>query len=260
MLAVYIDLVMLLNFGIDLLLLIAADRLSGHCSSFVRLFMAAAVGALYAGACLIPGFSFLQNTFWRVISLGILSAIAFGLKITSIRRAILFVLLTLALGGAALGLGTQGIPSLLLCAVIILLLCIYGLGGKIGNKEYLQVELHYKEKRKVISALVDTGNTLIDPVTSQNVTVLGSNIAYELLGLSETQLRDPIGTIAASGISGLRLIPYHAVGVSSGLLLSISMDAVLINGREAGNVVAFAPSVFQNSEGYQGLVGGTYYV
>jgi len=254
------DLVMLLNFGVDMFLLIAADRLSGYCSRLPRILAASAVGAVYAGICLLPGFQFLQNIFWRIISLCCLSTIAFGCQRSTIRRGILFAFLSMALGGAVMCMESKTIVSISLCAGIVLILCIFGFGGKRSGREYVSVELYYKGKRKVITALVDTGNTLTDPVTSQSVTVLGSSVAGELLGLTDKQLCDPISTMANVAVPGLRLIPYNAVGVSRGLLLAIAVDAVKINGREVGNIVAFAPSAFQNKEGYQGLVGGMYYV
>ena len=56
---VYVDGVMLLNFLVDYLLLLGTNRLSGHPSDSRRLLASAVLGAVYSGACLLPGFRFL---------------------------------------------------------------------------------------------------------------------------------------------------------------------------------------------------------
>lgn len=253
---VYIDLVMLLNFGVDLLLLMAADRMAGYKTGFLRLCAAAALGSAYAGACLVPGFNFLQAILWRIVSLLAIITVAFGCCRSALRRGILFSFLSMALGGAVLGLNCGGFLSLLLCAGIILLMCMYGVGGKVAQKEYVKVELMYKGKRKTITALKDTGNSLIDPVTGRHVLVLGSDLAWEVLHLTEEQVRDPISTVATAQIPGLRLIPYSAVGTASGLLLAASLDEIRVGSQKVSNLVALSPNRIRSKEGYQALMGG----
>lgn len=253
---VYLDLVMLLNFGVDLLLLLAADRMAGYKTGILRLCAAAVLGSAYAGACLLTDFRFLQGVIWRIISLLIIGGVAFGCGISALRRCILFCFLSLALGGAALGLNCGSMLSLLLCAGLILLMCLYGIGGKVMSKEFVEIELIYKGKCRTITALKDTGNTLIDPVTGQNVLILGSDLAWDILGLSEKQLSDPIRTISTVQITGLRLIPYSTVATQSGLLLAASMDEIRIGSQKVSNIVAFSPAQFRNTEGYKALMGG----
>ena len=106
--AVYLDLVILLNFLVDFLLLMGTNRLAGYPAGMGRAAAASVFGGLYGGACLIPGFQFLGNILWRVVSLGLMGALAFGLDRSTLRRCVLFVLLSMALGGAALGLRSSG--------------------------------------------------------------------------------------------------------------------------------------------------------
>lgn len=254
--AVYLDLVVLLNFCVDFLLLIASSRLAGYRCGFWRAIVASAVGAIYAGSCMLPGFYFLQGLLWRLVCLSVISVIAFGCSRSAIRRAVLFVFLSMALGGAAMGITCNHFLSLLLCAGGILLLCVVGVGGRITGREYVPVELALNGKRFQLTALKDTGNTLSDPVTGQQVLIVGSDVAWDILGLTPQQLSDPIGTMASLSIHGLRLIPYNSVGRSSGMLLGVTMDSVTIAGQPAGRLVGFAPDAFRNAEGYQGLTGG----
>ena len=252
---VYLDLVMLLNFLVDFLLILGTNRLAGYPASPLRAAAASAVGGIYGGVCLIPGFSFLGNNWWRLIFLCLMAAIAFGWNRSALRRGVLFVLLSMALGGIALGLGSGGGLMLIAAAGGVALLCAVGFQGKIGARQYLQAELVFAGRKKLLTALCDTGNTLRDPITGSSVLVVGADVAWELLGLTDAQLAAPIETLASAGIPGLRLIPYRAVGQPCGMLLAIKIDSVKIGGKGCAPIVAFAPHKLGN-EGYQALAGG----
>ena len=48
---VYLDLLMLLNFLIDFLLLVCAERLAGFLPAFRRISLASLLGGIYGGIC-----------------------------------------------------------------------------------------------------------------------------------------------------------------------------------------------------------------
>lgn len=252
---VYADGVMLMNFLVDFLLIMGTNRLTGYPLKAARASAGAAVGSLYSGACLLPGFRFLGGTLWRIVSLAAMSGIAFGWNLGSVRRALFLVFLSMALGGMAIGLGNGSAVALALAVIIMILFCVMG-GGKIRHRRFVTLELRHRDIRRKLTALVDTGNLLSDPLTGQSVTVVGTNIAWEMVGLSREQLLDPVGTLAKTNITGLRLIPYRTVGKPAGMLLAISMDEVRINGEIAGRIVAFSPEMFEE-EGFGALTGGT---
>lgn len=252
---VYLDLVILLNFLVDFLLLFGTNRLAGYPASVGRTAGAAALGGIYGGVCLIPGFSFLGNTCWRLVFLGLMAVIAFGWNRSALRRGVMFVLLSMALGGIALGFGSGGWLMLIGAAAGVALLCAVAFRDKPGARQYLQAELTYGKQKKHLTALCDTGNTLRDPITGGNVLVVGADVAWELLGLTDAQLAAPIETLTAARIPGLRLIPYRAVGQPGGMLLAIKIDSVRIGGKGCDPIVAFAPHKLGN-EGYQALAGG----
>ena len=254
---VYLDIVMILNFAVDLLLLLATNRLAGFDPSVGMCALASALGAVYAGACFLPGFHFLGNTLWRIVSLALMSAIAFGWDKTALRRGVLFVLLSMALGGIALGLGQEGFGNLIASAGGLCLLCLLGFQGKVGASRFIPVELFYGEKSLRLTALRDTGNTLCDPVTGQQVLVTGAEVARELTGLTQEQLRDPVATLAQKPIAGLRLIPYRAVGQEQGMLLALRLPKVKVGSWQGSSLVAFTPEGLQKSGAYQVLTGGT---
>lgn len=253
---VYLDLVFGLNFLVDLLLLVGTNRLCGFPAAWKRCAVAGVLGGLYAALCLVPEVSFLGNTLWRVVFLGLMGVAAYGFQTSAFRRTLVFVLLTMALGGLAMGLGSGSIASLTAAAGGVFALCFLGFRDGIGQRVYVPVRLCYDGKQLQLLALQDTGNTLRDPVTGERVLVLGADAAKRLTGLTRQQLASPVETLASGCRKGLRLLPYRAVGQANGMLLAMRMDSVVINGKNSGTLVAFAPEGLDMEGTYQALVGG----
>lgn len=251
--AVYLDLAVILNFLVDFLLLLGTNRLLGFPPEARRGAAAAGVGALYAGACLLPGFAFLGNFLWRLVCLGIMGALAFGTTREAAQRTAVFVLLSMALGGAALGLG--GFLGILGAAAGVCLICLLGFRGRRLGQQFVPVELCCEGIRVRLTALRDTGNGLRDPITGERVLVIGPRAAVRLTGLREAQLRAPVETVAAKALPGLRLIPYRAVGREGGMLLAMRVPKVRIGSWQGAAVVAFAPEGLDGT--YEALIGGT---
>lgn len=250
----YIDLLVVLNFAVDFLLLLGTNRLAGYPPSPGRAALAAAFGGVYGGVCMLPGFRFLGNTLWRLVSLTLIAMIAFGFRRSALRRGILFTLLSMALGGIALGLGGGGFWALVAAAGFLCILCAVGFRGKVGGSAYVPVELCYAGKRLRLTALRDTGNTLRDPVTGQQVLVVGAEVAQKLTGLTRQQLEKPVESMGS--MPGLRLIPYRAVGQPGGMLLALRIPEVKIGSWKGSSLVAFAPEGIGSEGEYQALTGG----
>lgn len=250
---VYLDGVIFLNFLVDFLLLLAAGRLCGFPVKFGKAVAGGALGGVYAALCLLPGFAFLGNFLWRTVSLWAMAVIVYGFSLSALRRGLVFVFLCLALGGAVMGIGKGGILGIVCAAGILCILCCVGFQGRLGANTYLPVELSYGEKRLKLTALRDTGNTLCDPVTGQQVLVIGADVAQKLTGLTPHQLKTPVETVGI--IPGLRLIPYHSVG-GCGFLLALRLQDVKIGGWQGSALVAFAPEGLSKEGAYQALTGG----
>ena len=250
--SVYLDIAIALNAVIDFLLIVGSNRLCGYPLGGKRAALAAAVGGLYGGACLIPGIAFLGGFFWRLLFLAVMAAIAFGVTKSAVRRAIVFILLSMALGGAAQCIGKGGIPGLIAAAGAICLMCAFGFRGRIGQSRFLPVELSYGGKQMHLTALCDTGNMLRDAVTGRPVLVVGAEVAQKLLGLSGEQIASPVETVGT--LPGLRLIPYRSVGKKGGMLLGMRFSQVRIGDQRGSTLVAFAPEGLSGE--YQALTGG----
>lgn len=253
---VYLDLVVILNFLVDYLLILGTNRLAGYPTSYGKSALASLLGALYGGACLLPGFSFLSNMLWRAVSLAVMACIAFGINRSAVQRGAVFVLLSMALGGIATGFGKGGFWVLVLSALLMWLLCRVSFRGGTGQREYIPVELSWEGRKISLIALRDTGNTLRDPLTGEQVLVAGADVGMELLGLTEHQLRHPVETLASGMLPGMRLIPYHAVGQPGSMLPAVRFRNVKIGNTYEDPLVAFAPEVLARGAVYRMLTGG----
>lgn len=249
------DLVMLLNFIVDFLLLLGTNRLSGFPAQPGRCALSAVLGAVYSGACLLPGFRFLSNLLWRTVCLGAMGVIAFGCSRSALKRGGVFLILSMALGGVALSVGRGDFLSVCLCAALLWLLCRVAFGDGVGQQSFVPITITQGGRTVSLTALRDTGNTLRDPVSGEPVLVISGELAARLTGLTPEQLRHPLETIAGRAVPGLRLIPYRAVGCG-GVLLAMRFSDVKIGTRRRSVMVAFAPEGLGRENTYQGLTGG----
>lgn len=254
---IYLDIVVLLNFLVDYLLLLGTNRLSGFPSDWKRLLLASAFGGCYGGACLLPGFRFLGNTLWRLVSLGGMAGLAFGWNRSMLRRCGVFVILSMALGGIAMSMNRLSVPGLILCAAGIWLLCRVAFGERIGGREYIPLIISHNGRQVSLTALRDSGNTLRDPVSGEDVLVISGDAAEKLTGLTREQLAAPLETISCRPFPGLRLIPYCAVGNSSGMMLAMRFSDVRLGTRQQSALVAFASEGLGKGSSVQALTGGT---
>lgn len=253
---VYIDLCILLNFLVDLLLLLGTNRLSGFPSVLGRLIPAALLGAFYSGFSLVPSLFFLASPLWYLVFLCLVAVIAFGFQKSALRRGALFFLLSMALGGIALALQQSRVEVLLLEALGLLLLTGVSFGNQPLGTRYLPVTVTLPAGSIHFTALVDTGNQLRDPVSGQPVTVVAPREAELLTGLKQEELSHPAEALLRHPGMGLRLIPYCSVGQGCGMLLGCRFSTVEIGSQKGPALLAFAPEGLGSSNMYQALTGG----
>lgn len=247
----YFCLMILLNFLVDFLLLMGANRLAGFPHAPLRCALAGGISGIYGGLCL--KYSFLGMFLWYFLILVLVTAVAYGFSVTMLRRGALFILLRLAVCGIASGSRGMG---LLAAAAVVMLMCLLGFGGRAYGREYIPVELCYNGKKIRLLALRDTGNMLRDPITGQGVLVVDAQAGQTLLGLTLDQLEDPIGAVASASVPGLRLLPYRSIGSPQGMLAAIRLDNTKIGDFRGSTVVAFAPQSLDSEGIYRGLTGG----
>lgn len=279
MTVIYIDVLFLLNFVVDYILLLATARITGEVFSRVRLAAGGAVGAAYAAMLFLPGFSWGTSILCKIAVSVFMVLTAFGARRRLLRVLLVFYGASAAFGGLILalqfleaggitierGVLYTGFDVRLLLVTAIL--CYVGLrlafervarhGGKRGDLCTAQIE--FCKKNLNLTVLLDTGNTLTDPADNRPVMVAEGKVLAPLLPV-QIDPADPVGSmerlISANERSRFRLLPYRAVGVEYGMLLAVRTDQVIVNKKTMkGLLVALSPTPVSDGGGYQALIG-----
>ena len=277
MTVVYVDLLWLLNFVANHLLLLGAGRLAGAGLRRWRIALGAALGALYAVALFLPGMGWLSTLPCKLAVAVVMVLCAYGGEVRLWRVLGLFFAASAALAGAVLGFEGLGNTTLTLQSgvlytqmdlrllLVVFLACYFvfslllrRLGAHTGA-ELVHMELTFSQRVVSMPALHDTGLSLSDPVTNRPVVVAYWRDMAWLLPAGADVAR-PIECARLChdrGIHGVRLVPYRAVGVESGMLLAFPTQQVRVNGRDMGSLLlALSPTPVSDGGAYQGLFGG----
>lgn len=284
MTVIYIDTLFLLNAIIDYLLLLSAARLAGEPLRRLRFALGAVLGGLYAVALFLPGLGFLSRPLCRLASALLMLLIAYGGSRRLLRQGLLFLLLTCALGGGVVAIGLLGqggltlgngvfYSSLDLKTVLLSAAVCYGVLTVVFRRlaahtslsgELVEVHLYLAGRKLELTALVDTGNTLTDPVSGQPVMVAEGERLRDLFPSGHrpgaADLLDPAGGMARLGTGEwqgrFRLLPYRSVGTDRGLLLAVRVDEAICGGcRQGPMLVALSPTPVSDGGGYGALIG-----
>ena len=284
MTVIYVDVLFLINSVIDYLLLLSAARIAGEPLCRGRFALGAVLGGIYAVGVFLPGFSFLRKPVYKILFAVLMMLLAYGAGKRFFRQSLIFLLLTFAFGGAVIAIGVFGGKGLtlghgvvysemdrkivFLSAAVCYVVVSFDLervGKHIGKPgELWTIKICLFEKTLDLPALLDTGNTLADPITGQGVVVVELSALKRLfpMGLRSTldELKDPAATMAQLQDelwrSRFRLLPYRSVGVSSGLLLAVRSDWIEVNGvRKMGVLLAISPTVLSDGGGYRAMIG-----
>ena len=283
MTVIYVDTLFLLNALVDYLLLLASARLAGEPLARLRFLLGAALGGAYAVAIFLPGLAFLARPLCRLASAVLIVLAAFWRSRRLLRQVVIFFALSCAFGGGVLAIGLLGGRGLTLSGGVlysemdlkIVLLSAAGCYGvltlvfqRVGQHtgpsgELKPVRLTLGERHVDMTALVDTGNTLTDPVTGRPVLVAEAEGVEKLLppGVrpEAAELRDPAGVLERLEDPWRRrfcLLPYRCVGVDRGLLLCLRLDRVQVGEEDRGPMLAaLSPTPVSDGGGYRVLIG-----
>ena len=221
----YLDSLFLLNFGMNLLLLSLVDHSTGHTATWYRLFAGAGAGA----ACYLLPFLWKGTAMGKLLLCflpGALVMLFLAFPIRSLESLWVYfrkqMLATFLVGGilAALLRGfplgrkyLPGIGMILGLGAFSGWLLVRGQKKEAGNAAYCEVELQGETGKMRICALVDSGNTLTEPISGAPVSVLDAQTFYRLW---------------PEGLPGFRAIPYHSVGKKSGILKGYPVPQMMI--------------------------------
>lgn len=251
---VYVDDMFLLNLIINYLILLATGKLCCLPLKRLRFGLAAALGALYSVAVLLPQLRFLASPITK-LALGILmTLLAFGGEKNLVKPFFAFLAISATFGGAVFaasmlagnsisdGLYINASLKVLILSFAacycVLTLVFKRFAVKLRRKT-TSVEITLCGKSAQFTALFDTGNELYDPISGLPVMVVGITAAQELLPEEciAALLRGPAEFLVSLAENEalktrFRLVPFSAVGVQSSMLPVFRPDKTLVDGKE----------------------------
>lgn len=251
---VYADSLLILHFFLNLYLLALVNRLLYKVASRKRV----AVGALLGTLCaLFPLFLPIPIIVGWIggFLLSIWVMVKYTFQIAE-RRQLLqvmekMVLITLVLGGilrlvlkysSGWWNGGAGMLGILLFAPFVYRISCRLLVKKRGQQRDCKVILHNNTKKVEIDAILDTGNTLVEPISGRPVSVAEPETLGKMLGGERTE--------------GYRIVPFRSVGKQHGLMKAYLVKSfwVEVEGgyKECQNVyVGESKEFFKEGSRYQ---------
>ena len=264
---IYIDILFLENVVINYLILLVTAKFSKSRTSNLRLFLGALVGALYLVLMIIlPEIEIYTTVLAKVILSFAIIAVTFNIeKITVYLKTLaIFYVSTFIFAGAGFallyfkqnggvvknGVIVSSIPLLgtkwteIILAIAVAGIVIRVLWDIIQNKFLrenilVQLMISIDNKAIVLYALVDTGNSLHDPLTNMPVVVVEFSAIKEILPLEiinifeggdENDLTSITNAISCSSwFSRFRLIPFTSLGKEHGMLIGFRSDFIEID-------------------------------
>ena len=277
---VYVDLLFGLNTALNYLFLRGSAAMGGCPAKFWRLMGAAVLGGLYAVAAVLPGLQPLQGLFFQILSAGGMLIAAFGWKRSTVKQGLFFFALSFAFGGVVLlvvqaaepdciFLGGRAYYAVSTPALLLLAGVSYGLAavvlrgwGTYTGGDILPMTLELNGRQVAAKALRDTGNTLRDPVSGQQIPIASWQILQRFLpeaGLRQQDFDDPARLLEVLRLQypqiRFRLVTYGAVGVPCGLLLAARCQ-IWHGKRKTSLPVAFTATELSAHGQFEILIGG----
>lgn len=266
---IYIDSLFFLNLLLDYLLLLTAGRLCSLPLIRPRIALGAAFGALYAVFAVLEG-KFLISAPIKLLSGIICAAAAYGFGKQTARAVIAFFGVSAAFGGAVYALsrlsgGSGGgrlfIPvstpilvlSFALCYAAVSLVFRYSASRPAGR--LCRVRIILGEREACFTALRDSGNELVDPLSGREVMVVELSALSRLFPEVSPGSADVPQLFMRLSEAGYRprLVFCRSVGARSTPLVCITPDEVWAAGERLPLAVALSTFPLSPDGGYQAV-------
>lgn len=239
---IYVDVFFTVNFIMDYLLLYLTSKILRKRCRKIRLFLSAFFGAIYSVIVLLPLVNHLTIvTLFSIITAFIMTLIAFGYKNKNeyLKNVAFLCFTTFFLSGVMNYLyystefgnvvqnvlkGTSNksvntrkfiFVTLFSYGIMIFAIKLYKVQRK--NEQIIyEVKLSFRGKSVVTKGLLDTGNSLKEPISGKIVHVAENKIIKPMIEGDE------------NAEEKICVIPYHSVGEESGMLYGYRLDEMVI--------------------------------
>ena len=290
---IYVYIIFLQNIIINFIILWATSKISDVETTFFRIFLSSMAGAFYAILFLIIHNLPIYSALWKFVFSIIMVYIAFRPRRIKyfIRIICVFYLTTFLFAGAAFallyliqgeGFIQNGIIyvfwetklTVLVLSILLVLIMIKIIRNIIKyrlNKEnlYVPVRISFENESICISALIDTGNSLYDPITRKPVIIVEFKALKKLLPQEIRKMFDSCEDKDLVGLTDIvsgskwaqrfRLIPFRSLGRENGMLVGFKPDLVEIGENLDKNkmknvVVGIYNRTFSKADKYSALL------
>jgi stage II sporulation protein GA (sporulation sigma-E factor processing peptidase) len=265
-----------------------------HASKW-RILIGSSLGALYAVVIFFPAFEIYYTAIAKFIFSMLLVAVTYNIERVSRFIKVLSILYVVSFifGGAALALFyftnvgaflgiflSNGViyfnfPWKMLVisgiiAYIVIRVSSFAIQARINKRNmYIPLNIIFDNKGINVNALIDTGNSLYDPISHLPVIIVEFQAIRDLLpndvqGIFEKYNDDNLGlvsTIMSNSIwlSRFRLIPFTSLGKENGMLIGFKPDEVEIiedDGKKdlKDIIIGIYNKRLSNNENYKALL------
>lgn len=255
---VYVDVLLIINYIINLLLILCTAKLSGIRPKRRKIVAAALVGSLCSLTIFLPFMGFFAEFFARLSFSALIVRIAlpyYNLR-TYIKQWFIFFAASFFFAGAILALWMLFAPqwllyyngilyldissfTLLVSVIAAYLLLLAGeraaRAGRLPGS-LCKVQIYLGGRMCALDGLVDTGNALTEPFSGAPVIVCGLDEAAPLLPEAAVELLRQYPAGALPTVPAFRLIPYRALG-KSGVLPAFAPDRLMVKNEQGAFLV-----------------------
>lgn len=290
---VYLDVILIENLCMNYIILFATGYILKLKMKHLRIIISSLIGGIYAIISymdIIPIYSNLITKIILSISMVYIAYYPKNIKLC-LKELLLFYLVSFVFGGCAFALlyiikpqnilmkngvyiGTYPIKVAIIGALVGFILTYLAfklIKGKITKKSvFYEVEIFFKDKMVEVTAMLDTGNLLKDPITQMPVILVQKDRLSKII---PKNILDNIENVLGGGedfkitekerneyFSKFKIIPFKSIGKQNGMLIGFKADKIQVeindNIEEIKNVIiGIYNGKFSKSEKYSALIG-----
>lgn len=257
---IYIDIILLENLVMNFIILYATATILKIKVKIFRLFISSLLGAIYVILEYISSIKLYTSLILKIFLGIIIISIAFYPKTikTLFKDLLIFYLVSFTFGGVATYLiyvlrpqdivikngyysGTYILKIIFIAAIVgtmILMIAFKVVKNKMTNKDIkCKVKIRFGQKETEISAIVDTGNMLKEPLSGNSVIIVEKNMLSDII---PKEILDNIENILGGNFNKIsddikneympkiKVIPFSSLGMQNGILLGIKPESVKV--------------------------------
>ena len=261
----YIDIIFVENIIMNYIILFATGLIIKKDTKHLKLFVSSIIGATYAIMSYISRLEIYTNQITKFLLSIVMIYIAYNPNNIKkmFKDIVIFYLTSFCFGGAAYYLlyyiSPQQIKNIGGTLIGSYPMKIAILGGILGffilniafnvikNKVdktsiFYDIEVFYKEKSVKVKMLLDTGNLLVEPITSFPVIIIEKEKMKEILSQKDLEI---IGKGLVNNFDGLsedlklrcRIIPFSSIGKNNGMIIGMKPDYIKIYDDENVKII-----------------------